>query len=310
MGDYFEEVLGIGAGEVCYRAERSFVPKFPVREGRYVAHMNTSADDDAAFVNGTQGGWDQGASRSENYGSVELGWGRPIGIASPNRTETAGKCLGAFIPGAGKCKDLALLKVRNLRNNVGSGAKSVNPETPSIASLAQSAIANQSSTEERSRGDIVKGIGKTVAKLSMCEGEFGVTPIQRVARKASLLTEIFPIRSAILALTTGPSQPRNSDAVTVLESLHGLAKLLNPADDFVARNQGKFRIRQLAIDHVQIGSAYGTRSDAHDHFFRTGISDRHRASDKRSTRGLEDHCVHGSFLAQKAQDGNTSSLFR
>jgi hypothetical protein len=309
MAYCFEEVLGIGAGEVCHRANCSFLPKFPVREGGYVAHMDASANDDPAFIDGTQGGWDQGASRSKNYGSVEFGRGRLIGIARPNRTETPGEGLGARIPGAGKREDLASLEVRDLRNNVGSGAKSVNPETPRIASLPKGAIANQSGTEERSRGDIIKGIGKAVAKVSMCEGEFGVTPIQRVAGKESVLTEIFSMRSAISALTTGPSQPRNSDAVTELELLNSLAKLLNPTDDFVARNQGKFCLRQLAINHVQIGSADGTGSDTHNHFLGTRISDRHRTSDQRLARGLEDHRVHGSFFAQTAEDRNTSSKF-
>jgi hypothetical protein len=91
--------------------------------------------------------------------------------------------------------------------------------------------------------------------------------------------------------------------------LTGLAKPLNPTDDFVAGNQGKFWIGQLAINNVQIGSAYGTRSDAHEHFPGSRISDWHRTSRQRPARGLEDHRAHGSFFAQKVQDRNTSSLF-
>ena len=310
MGYYFEEFLGIGTREICHRAKRSFLPKFPVGEGGYVAHMNASADYDAALIDGTQGDWNQGTGRSKDYRSVELGWGWLIGIASPNGTETARECLGALIPRSGKRKDLALLEARNLRNNMGSGAKSINAKTPRIASLPKRAIPNQPGTEERSGGDIIKRLGKAVAKISICEGEFSIAAIQRVACEASVLAEIFTIRSAISALAAGRSQPRNSDAIAKLELLNSLAKPLNPTDDFMAGNQGKLCIGQLAIDNMQIGSADSTRSDTHEHFAWTRISYRHRTSDQRPARSLQDHRVHESSFAQKAEDRNTSSLVR
>ena len=142
----------------------------------------------------------------------------------------------------------------------------------------------------------------------MCEGEFGVSSIQRVACEASLLAEIFSIRSAISAFATRPSQPRDSDAVANLKSLTASPSRLDPADDFMAGNQGKFGLGQLAIDNVQIGSAYGTRSDAHEHFVRTGISDRHRTSDKRLARGLEDHRVHGAFSRKRPKIATPAPL--
>ena len=71
----------------------------------------------------------------------------------------------------------------------------------------------------------------------MCQGEFGVSSIKRVAREASLLTEIFSIRATIPALAAGPSQPRDADAVADLKSLNGLAKPLNATDDFMTGNQ-------------------------------------------------------------------------
>src|SRR4029453_17670131 len=132
-------------------------------------------------------------------------WSRLIGIASPSRTETAGECLGALIPRSGKCNDLSLLEARDLRNDVGSGAKPVNPQALGIAGLSKRAISNQSSTEERSRGDIVERVRKSIAIVSMNEGEFGVSSIQRVACKVSLFTKIFSMRSAILAFATRPS---------------------------------------------------------------------------------------------------------
>jgi hypothetical protein len=109
-----------------------------------------------------------------------------------------------------------------------------------IAGLPKRAISNQPGTEERSCGDVVERVGKSIAVVSMSDGEFGVSSIERVACKASLLTEIFSMRSAILAFATRPSQPRNSDAVANLKALTGLANALNPTDDFVAGNQGKF----------------------------------------------------------------------
>jgi hypothetical protein len=142
----------------------------------------------------------------------------------------------------------------------------------------------------------------------MREGEFGVTPIQRVTCEASSLAEIFSTRSAVSALTTGPSQPRDSDAVANVKTLHSFAKPLDSADNFMAGNQGKFGLGQLAIDNVQIGPAYRTRSDAHEHFVRTGISDRHRTSDKRPARGLEDHRVHEAFSRKRPKIATPAPL--
>ena len=81
-------------------------------KGGYVAHVNASANYDASFIDGTQGGWNQGARRSKDYRGIKLGWGGLIGIASPNRTETPSECLADLIPRPGKRKDLALLEAR------------------------------------------------------------------------------------------------------------------------------------------------------------------------------------------------------
>jgi hypothetical protein len=142
----------------------------------------------------------------------------------------------------------------------------------------------------------------------MCEGEFGVASIQRVTCEASSLAEILSTRSAVSALATGPSQPRDSDAVANVKSLHSFAQPFDPADDFMAGNQGKFGLGQLAIDNVQIGPAYGTRSDAHEHFVRTGISNRHRTSDKWLARGLEDHRVHEAFSRKRPKIATPAPL--
>ena len=68
-----------------------------------------------------------------------------------------------LIPRPGKCKDLALLEARDLRNDVGGGAKAINPQAPCIAGLPKRAISNQPGTEERSRGDIIERVGKAIA---------------------------------------------------------------------------------------------------------------------------------------------------
>jgi hypothetical protein len=140
MGCYFEEFLSVRACQVCHRAKRFLVPKFLVWEGGYVAHMNASANYDASFIDGTQGGWNQGARRSKDYRGIKLGWGGLIGIASPNRTETPSECLADLIPRPGKRKDLALLEARDLRNDVGGGAKAINPKPPCIAGLPKRAV--------------------------------------------------------------------------------------------------------------------------------------------------------------------------
>ena len=182
----------------------------------------------------------------------------------------------------------------------------VNAKCARIAGFSERAIANQTSTEERRGGDIIKCLGEMVAKFGICQGKFGVSSIKCVASEPGLLTEIFSIRTAISALATGPSQPWDSNAFAKLKSPDSVAKLLNAADDFVAGNQGQFRFGQFAIDDVQIGSAYGARSDAHKDLFRTpgsrSVTEPTRPAVGEGPRGPSP--LHGSFFAQKVGDRN------
>lgn len=138
----------------------------------------------------------------------------------------------------------------------------------------------------------------------MGDGEFRVTAIDRIAGESRVIAEVFPIRAAEYALPASPTQPRNSHTFSGLEPFDSLTRLLDAANDFVTGNQGEFWVRQFAIDHMQIGSAHGARSDTHEHIFGAWLRNRQRMQTQRPTRRFQDHRSHDNLFAQSDVDRN------
>ena len=55
----FEKFFAIAASQVRDRSDDAFVPKIDIGKGRDVAHVNSPANDNAAFCQRTQRGWHQ-----------------------------------------------------------------------------------------------------------------------------------------------------------------------------------------------------------------------------------------------------------
>ena len=62
------------------------------------------------------------------------------------------------------------------------------------------------------------------------------------------------------------AEPGEADALARMQALDAGTDFVDPADDFVARDDGRQRVRQLAIDDVQIGAANAAGQDTHADF--------------------------------------------
>ena len=153
------------------------------------------------------------------------------------------------------------MKAGHLRDDVGRAAKTVNAETSRVTRLSQRPITDQARAEKRCRRDIVERVRNRKAKAGISHRELGVAAINCVTSEPREIAEILAVRPAVFALAASPAEPRNADAFADAKTIDALADPLDMPDDLVSENQRQFRIRQFAIDDVEIGPT--NRASAH-----------------------------------------------
>jgi hypothetical protein len=88
------------------------------------------------------------------------------------------------------------------------------------------------------------------------------------------------------------SEPRNSDAPADLKRVDAAANHVDPADDFMARNNRKLWIRQFAVDNVKVGAAHAAGADANPDLTVSRLGIRPLDRLERFTRVFQYHCAH------------------
>jgi len=78
------------------------------------------------------------------------------------------------------------------------------------------------------------------------------------------------------------------------------------AHDFVAKDEGKFRIWQFAVHDVQIGTAHGAGQHLELNLAAHGFRRRAIAKRKRLARLIENHRAHGFIFAHPGPVAQTS----
>ena len=82
-----------------------------------------------------------------------------------------------------------------------------------------------------------------------------------VAGEAGAVAEILAVAQAVAALPAGPGEPRDSNRIAGREAL---ASRQRSPDDLVPEHEGELRLRQVAVDDVQVGPADAARLDGDD----------------------------------------------
>ena len=167
-----------------------------------------------------------------------------------------------------------------------------------IARFAQRTIPDQSRAQKRSNIDIAVLLWQRKTKSRVSDGEFRVTAVDGVAGETRTVAKVLPIRSTINAVAVGPAEPWNSDTLTNRKFFCARSNCFDAPDNLVSGDQRQFRIRQFAIDNVQIGATNRARAHAHEQLSRLGVWLRDIAQHERLPRFLEDHRAHLDLLCK------------
>jgi hypothetical protein len=121
----------------------------------------------------------------------------------------------------------------------------------------------------------------------------GEAAIARVAGEKRCITKIFSACETKGTMAAGVSEPGNANTHSDFEILDAGSHRLDASDDLVSRYDWQFRIRQFAIDDVQIGTAdtASRHSDANFTTIRLGI--RPLLPLERLPDFRQHHCMHG-----------------
>src|SRR5581483_4654309 len=110
------------------------------------------------------------------------------------------------------------------------------------------------------------------AVLGLGGREFGVPSIDLIAREQGRVAQVLSPLGAVSASAAGVPEPGNAHTVAFAEARDARPHLLDPADNLVPGDDGKLRIRQLAIDDMEIGPAHAAGGHAYEHLARSRLA--------------------------------------
>jgi hypothetical protein len=171
----------------------------------------------------------------------------------------------------------------DLGDDVGGGAEAVEADPLGVARKAERAVADQPGAEERRRLEVVETVGNRQAVALVCDDPVRVAAVEVVAGEARRLAEVLAAGEAEAARAVRPAEPRHSEALPVLR----------PADDLVAQDEWKLRIRQLAVHDVEIGAADAAGRHAEPDLAGRRHRRRNLLQPQRLAGRVEHHRTHG-----------------
>jgi hypothetical protein len=109
-------------------------------------------------------------------------------------------------------------------------------------------------------------------KAVSCVGDevTGEAPIARVASELGMIAEIFLFRPTIEAFPAGEAEPWHADPHAGFRIADAVSQRVDPADDFVSRDDWIANIGEFAVHDVQVGSAHATGAYLHANLAGTG----------------------------------------
>jgi hypothetical protein len=107
-----------------------------------------------------------------------------------------------------------------------------------------------------------------------------------------MIAQIFTAARAKSADATGVAQPGDADALASVQIEDAGADRIDPADDFVTRDDRDLRVWQFAIDDMQVCSADTAGRDPHSDLTRARMTLGEFGHFKRGPQGFQHHCLH------------------
>src|SRR3984957_9270499 len=159
-----------------------------------------------------------------------------------------------MVAGPGEGEHASPLPATHLRDDVPSGAEAVNADRPPVPGELERTPADQAGAEQRRRRDRVEVVGQRKNKIRLRNRMRGVATVARVAGEQRRIAEVFLPSPAVGASPVGVAEPSDADARARLE-IDLLAYGVDAADDLMSRHNGQLRVRQFAVDDVEVGAA-------------------------------------------------------
>ena len=142
---------------------------------------------------------------------------------------------------------------RDLHDDVRRRAEPVETEPLGVAREPKRPVADQAGAQQRCDLEIGVLLGQPEAEALVGDGVFGEPAVPVVAGELRPVAEILEVGEAVAAVSVGPAEPRHADAPPLPDDL---------GDDHVAEDERKLRVRQLAVDDVEIRAADRAGADA------------------------------------------------
>ncbi len=298
-GRDLEQLPNIATGEVGHRPQDPLTPEKLIREGRNVAHVDSGADDDAAWANRPQRGRNQLAYGREDDRRVQrLGAGcvrrsRPLGT---HRESELGRRL---VAGPDEGEDALSAVAGDLHHDMGGGAETIKSEAQPFSGQAQAAVADRASTEERRHLEIVPAGRQLKAEARVGDHPLGVSAIELVPREAGVGAEVLLAPTAVLTGVVDPAEPGHAHSHTDLDRLHSVAYGVDDPYDLVTGYQGQLWIGELTVDNVKVGPADGAGIDGDSHLTGARLGDGQLDRSQRPLRLLENHRAHRPIVSRR-----------
>ena len=223
---------------------------------------------------------------SSNSGGISS---EPPAQTAPS--ERANVC-DACVARARKGVDAAALPDRDLRQNVCGGAKAVEAESFGCTGHAVTTPADKSGAKQRRRFCRIEVFIEWKTKARIRHHMARVAAVARIAGEQRPVAQILPVGPAIGTNAAGRAQPRNADALADREAGDSRSHRRNAPDDFVARYDRQFRLRQFAVYYMQIGAADPAGHNLNKNFARPRRQVLPLPHHQRASWTIEHHCTH------------------
>ena len=151
------------------------------------------------------------------------------------------------------------LPLCDLSDDMGGGAKAVEPQFVASTSNHERTSADQASAEQRGKSHVIANFAERERIARVGDRRRCETAVARVPSEERAIAEILLAAPAIGADAAGVAEPRNADALTQAQPFDASPDHIDPADDLVARNDRHLRVGQFPIDDMQVRAADAAR---------------------------------------------------
>jgi hypothetical protein len=162
-----------------------------------------------------------------------------VGSTRPGRTEASGEILGGNISRPREGKYGSTLPPRNLRQDMGRGAKPIEPQPLAFAGNHQRTPADQASAEQRSKRHVAADLAKWKCIARISDRRRREATVARVPGEEWMIAQIFLMRRAIGADAAGVTKPWNADTLARVQRRDAGSDRITRAPAPAVRSSGR-----------------------------------------------------------------------